>query len=189
MAVVTFWGETSKEIGQTYSIATIATNIAANHNQRILVISIDANDTTLENCFWDPKKTNQQKQLLGIDKKVNVDSGVEGLAKAVSTGRATPENISNYTKVVFEGRLEVLKGYQGKNAEMYNKIRAYYPEIIKIANRHYDLVLVDLGKGYTKFAKAILESSDLILFGISQTMSTIETYAGIKKQNLLRTKR
>lgn len=192
MAIITFWSDYLKETGQTYTIASVATNIAINHNQRILLISTEYDDDSLESCFWNMKKQSQATNLFISDNKINIDSGIEGLVKAMLANRATPENIKNYTKVVFKDRLEVLPGFIGKNTEEYEKISKYYPDIIKTANKYYDFVMVDASKGLSPLTKDLLDISDLIVVNINQRLKTIDSYLELmgkkeisKKDNII----
>ena len=56
MAIVTFCSNEIKETGQTLSLSAVATYMAIEHNYKILVISTDFNDLSLENCFWEYDK-------------------------------------------------------------------------------------------------------------------------------------
>lgn len=53
MAIITFCSNETKETGQTMSLAATAAYMAIEHNYKILVISTDFNDLSLENCFWE----------------------------------------------------------------------------------------------------------------------------------------
>ncbi len=110
MAVVAFWSSSDKETGQTVSAAAIATFMAIEHNFRILLVDATFNDDTLERCFWTVNNKNSltaQKMNKG---KLDISSGAEGLASAIASNKATPEIITNYTRVVFKNRLDVLCG-------------------------------------------------------------------------------
>ncbi len=99
MSVVTFWGNGKVETAQTTSLAGIATQLTVEHNYKILLINTKHNDPTLEECFW--------RQTTGM-KQTDLETGITGLIKAISSNKATPEVITNYTRAVFKDRLEVL---------------------------------------------------------------------------------
>ena len=65
MSIVTFFSEDMKETGQSMSVAAIATAMAIEHNYKILLISTDFLDKTLENCFW-----NQNAKRIRISRNV-----------------------------------------------------------------------------------------------------------------------
>ena len=62
-----------------------------------------------------------------------------------------------------------------KKDEDYEKVAANYPEILKIANRYYDMIFVDLTRKMdTKQAKDILDISDVVIMNITQRLRTID---------------
>ena len=145
MAVVTFWSECKKEIGQTSTAIAVATQMAIEHNYKILLIST-YNTNEIDKAFWNNQK--KQKGLGEIfknTKKINIDSGIQGLAKVELSNKLTPDIITNYSKIVFKNRLEVLDGHIGREAD-YKTIFSTYPEIIEGASRYYDMVIVDLNR-------------------------------------------
>lgn len=111
------------------------------------------------------------------------DSGIEGLAKIVKANRTTPEIITNYTKIVFKDRLEVLLGIKSNSYSEYERLRSYYVDILNAANQYYDLVLVDVNKGLDgDFAKSILEISDLIVTNLTQRLKIVDDFINIKEK-------
>jgi len=176
MAIITFWSNGKEETAKTLSISAIATHMAIEHNFRILELSTNYNDTTLETCYWEqPKQTNVNIVGLG--------AGVEGLAQAVASHRATPEVITNYTKIVFKNRLEVLPGIKTSDYSEYERIKSVYKEILKTANKYYDLIFVDLNKGLdSEDTKAILEMSDIVVVCLTQRLKIINEYMELKEK-------
>lgn len=185
MAIVTFWSECKKEVGQTAAAIAVATQMAMEHNLKILLISTYNNDE-LKEAFWQEQK--QKKGLSGLfegKKKVNIDSGIQGLAKTVSSSKLTPQIITNYTRIVFKDRLEVLDGYSSKEME-YEDIYKVYPSIILNAHMYYDMVIVDLNRNIeNETNKKILETSNLILYGMTQKNSTLNQYVDSKTNGFI----
>ena len=185
MAIVTFWSEYKKEVGQTAAAIAVATQMAMEHNLKILLISTYNNDE-LKEAFWQEQK--QKKGLAGLfegKKKVNIDSGIQGLAKTVSSSKLTPEIITNYTRIVFKDRLEVLDGYSSREME-YEDIYKVYPSIILNAHMYYDMVIVDLNRNIeNETNKKILETSNLILYGMTQKNSTLNQYVDSKANGFI----
>lgn len=107
MSIITFWSNGKEETAKTLSIAAIATNIAMERNFKILIVPTNYNDDTLELCFWEKE---EERRGLNIFNGVKNDltAGIEGLARAITSNKATPEIIKNYTKIVFRDRLEIL---------------------------------------------------------------------------------
>lgn len=174
MSIIAFWSNGKEETAKTLSIAAIATYMAMQHNYKILVVSTAYNDDTLETCFW--KKDRQLQLFSGLNiKKQDIASGVEGLARAISSNKVTPEIITNYTKIVFRDRLEILLGPSTTSYEEYEKFLPLYTDILKSANKYYDLVFVDLNKGTEKEGIVdVLTMSDLVIINITQRLKTID---------------
>lgn len=176
MAIVTFWSECKKEIGQTSTAIAVATQMAIEHNYKILLIST-YNTNEIDKAFWSKEKA--KKGLAGIfenTKKVNIDAGIQGLSKVALSNKLTPELITNYTRIVFKNRLEILDGYVNTE-EDYQNIIDIYPEIILQASMYYDIVLVDLNRELTNPSiKKIIEDSHIIAYGINQKMNELDEY-------------
>lgn len=177
MSIVTFWNNGTEQTGKTLSIAAIATHLAIEHNYRILVITTGYQDNNLDNCYWQqttPKKNN--RGLFGPNTNAAMEEGIAGLARIMKSNKLSPEHITNYTKIIFKDRLEILPTFKGSRDD-YEDLRKYYPDIISLANSYYDLVLVDLDKQvHDDIADTILEGSNLIVINLSQRLTTINEF-------------
>ena len=176
MAIISFWSGESKESAQTLSMVAVATYMAIEHNYRILVVDATFQDDTLERCFWNvDSKKNITKDLNGG--KMDIASGAEGLVSAVASNRTTPEIIPNYTKVVLKNRLDILCGLKTDEPEQFEKSISHYKELLKIANKYYDFVFVDLSKTLKdKNTRIILEASNIIVYTFVQNLKMIDSY-------------
>lgn len=185
MSVVTFWNSGKEETGKTLAIAAISTYMAIEHNYRILVISTSKDDKTIENCFWKQKKTKKNLGLFGPNTNIAMEEGVDGLIKIMKSNKLAPENITNYTKIVFKDRLEILQSYKG-NSEEYKEITNMYPDIINLANNYYDLVLVDLDNNINSYAvEKIIGASNLVVINLSQRLTSIDNFLEIREKNAM----
>ena len=185
MSVVTFWNSGKEETGKTLAIAAISTYMAIEHNYRILVISTSKDDKTIENCFWKQKKTKKNLGLFGPNTNIAMEEGVDGLIKIMKSNKLAPENITNYTKIVFKDRLEILQSYKG-NSEEYKEITNMYPDIINLANNYYDLVLVDLDSNInSSIVEKIIEASNLVVINLSQRLTSIDNFLEIREKNAM----
>jgi len=175
MSIVTFWGSGKEQVGKTLAVVAIATNMAIEYNKRILVISASYNNDTIKNCYWNfesTKKTNIFKPANGIE----VDNGIEGLAKIIQSKKVTPNLITDYTKIVFKDRLEVLLGFEAETLLTRQEVGKIYLEIVQLADQYYDMVLVDLDNDINETeANAILNKSDLVIAMASQKLLSIKT--------------
>lgn len=176
MSVVTFWNDGKEQTGKTLSIAAISTYMAIEHNYRILIISTGYRDDTLNQCFWKEKKVKRNFGLFGPNTNEILEEGIVGLAKVVKSNKLSPENITNYTKIIFKDRLEVLQGFKGETSD-YDELEKTYPDIINLANSYYDLVFIDLDNEMNpNIREMILANSDLIVANISQRLTSIDRF-------------
>lgn len=184
MAIVTFWSNGKEETAKTLSVAAIATNMAIEHNYKILLLSTNYNDDTLEDCFFEKKKPKKSLlQLAPPGAIMEFDNGIEGLSKAIKSNKATPELISNYTKIVFKDRLDVLLSIKSGSYDEYVRLRDIYPDILQAANQYYDLIFVDINKGLDSgFIRGILKTSDLVITNLTQRIKIIDDFMRIREK-------
>lgn len=132
MAIITFCSNEIKETGQTLSLAAIAAYMAIEHNYKILIVSTSFNELTLENCFWEYEKI-RPTGLIKKDEKVGIESGIEGLVKALKSNRTSNEIIKNYSRIVLRDRLDVLISPATKSYQEYSEIAENYVDILQTA--------------------------------------------------------
>lgn len=186
MAVIAFWSDEEKETGQTLSMVALSTYMAIEFSYRILNISTNFKDETMENCYWNHQKHTPfiTKFSNSLDSVVGLDNGIEGLVKIIKSNKTTSNIISNYSKMVFNERLDVLRSPKTNVYSEYSEIAKMYPEIINLANKNYDLVFVDISKKMNKEdANRILEISDVVVVNITQRLQNIEKFYILKEQN------
>ena len=173
MSIVTFYNSAREQTGQTMSAIAMTTNMAIQHNVKILLISTSLNDDTIKNCFWH-EKGNLLSGIFGTNVNLVNQSGIEGLDRVVRSNKISPDIIKDYTKVVLKNRLEVLLGTTGTD-EQHSNISNQYMEIIMQASKYYDFVFVDLDRNLSgKVKREILKYSDILLPIVSQNLSTLQ---------------
>ena len=181
MAIITFRSNELKETGQTLSMVAVATQMAIEHSYKILIVSTNFKDQTLENCFWELSKLNNAHNV-SEKAKVGVDSGVEGLIKVLVSNRTSTEIIKNYSRTVLKDRLDILLSPVTQDYREYTQICENYQEILKMANRYYDLVFVDLtNRMNEEQAQNIINVSDVIIFNITQRLKNINDFLELKE--------
>lgn len=180
MAIVSFWTEDDKETGQTSTAIAVATQMAIQHNKKVLLISTYENNKEIDAAYIKPQaQKSNLLSFLNLNKKtVGIESGVTGLMKIEGSNKLSPELIKDYTGIIFKERLEVLSGYDGVETPT---IDAFYVSLIKKANMVYDIVLVDLKKGINELAQDILTISDVVVYGMTQKRHSIEVYSKSRK--------
>lgn len=174
MSIVTFWGSGKEQVGKTLAVVAIATNIAIEHNKRVLVVSASYNNDALKNCYWSDETT-KRNSIFRPRTGIELDNGIDGLAKMIQSNKISPETITDYTKVIFKDRLEVLLGFEQKTLSNRETVGKIYSEIVQTAGRYYDLVFVDLDNEIDQTGtNEILENSDLIIAMSSQKLASVK---------------
>lgn len=184
MSIVTFCGTGKEQVGKTLSLVAVATNMAIEHNKRILIISASYNNDTIKNCYWG--EANQRKGLLfKHQNQISLDNGIEGLAQIIKSNKITPDVITDYAKTVFKNRLEILLGFEQFVNFSEEEIGKTYADIIKIADKYYDIVFVDLDNELDKNASnEILEMSNVVILTSSQKIKSVSALKKLKGETL-----
>ena len=184
MAIITFKSNEIKETGQTLSLVATATQMAIEHSYKTLIVSTNFKDQTLENCFWELDRLNRPIVDVNGHTAVGVDSGIEGLLKVLASNKTSPEIVKNYSKIVLKDRLDVLLSPRAEDYQEYIRICNEYPEVLKVANRYYDLIFIDLtSRMQEDVAQGIIDISDIILFNMTQRLKSINDFLELKEAN------
>ena len=182
MSVVTFWDNGKEQSGKSLAIAAISTHMSIEHNYKILIVSTGHKDTTIDRCFWEEKKPKKNLGLFGPNTNITIEDGIVGLETMMRSNRISSEQITNYTKIIFKDRLEVLPSFKGEKLE-YDELKTNYPDIINLANQYYDLVFVDLDEELGEDGiNQILENSNLVVATLSQRLASINTFMKLKNE-------
>ena len=180
MAIISFWNNGREETGKTSSIIAITTLLSIHHNYKILVLDTKYNDYSYEDSFWQEDRT---MKLINNNTRMNIDHGISGLSKAILSNKTSPEIITNYTRIVFKDRLELLTDTD-VSVEDYEIHKKIFKDIAKIASKYYDLVFIDIDGSLEENIKdSLLEISDLIVVNLQQKLRTINEYLQIKQEN------
>lgn len=189
MSVITFVNNLEEETGKTMSLVAIATHMAINNNNRILIISTTNKEDKINSCFFEEQQA--KKMRLGIlgnrTSAIDSESGIEGIAKIARSNKLTPELITNYTKVVFKDRLEIILGADKSKRplteEEDKEITEEYINLISVARMYYDKVFVDLDSNLSEeIRQRIVDSSDLVIVNTSQNFNSLRKLKE-KKEN------
>lgn len=185
MAIITFWNDSREQAGKTMASIAVATRMSIDRNSKILLISTSYDDSTLRDCFWG-NETTKNTNFFGNNKgnSVSVENGIAGLVKLASSNKLEPSIITDYTRVIFKERLEVIPGPSNpeeatvdEKIKEYRKIEEYYISLIKVANQYYDMVIVDLDNMLSeKIREDILKLSTVNVYVFSQKLSSISIF-------------
>ncbi len=190
MSIVAFWNDDKEQTGKTLTSVAVATRMAIERNLKVLLISTSYREPTVKNCFW-VDIVRKDTKLFNTGNNIAVQSGIEGLSRLVKANKIQPSIITDYTKVIFKNRLEVLSGYIGNkdNSEEesrndYEKVAQSYPELLKLANQYYDMVLVDVDNDLPlEVRKTIIGEANLQIFVMTQRLASLDRYNELKNKN------
>ena len=173
MAVITFYPSCDKETGNTIAAIAFATFLGITKNKKTLLISTGLNDTTVKESLW-VSEQKKRSGLFGPNTTSVAQNGIEELDRIIRSNRFTPEIITNYTRVALRERLEALMGYIGRK-DQYDEIQKNYPQIVSLAAKSYDTVIVDIDRNMDKVTQlAILNASDIVIATVPQRITDIQ---------------
>lgn len=194
MSVITFYTSGKDQTGNTASAIALATYMGIVQNKKILFISTALNNNEIKKALW-PTQTKKKSGLFGPNNTASVnDNGIEGLDRIIRSNRISPDIITDYTRVALKGRLEILQGYSGSE-EQYKEIQKQYLQIIALAKKVYNTVIVDIDRELEAKTKLeILKETDVVvamttqkLDNISNTVRTMAEGVAFKKSNSILT--
>lgn len=182
MAIITFWNNNTGKIGQTHSALAIASYMAIEHNYKILLMSTKCNDEVAIRAVKGIDRVKTIKLLTNNKNSMDLESGIEGMAKLASANRLAPEMVPNYTQIVYKNRLEIVTAPKEKEDLDYNKVYSSCKDIINVAKRHYDIVIVDLNNGFEEeTTKEIIKMSDIVILNMEQKPSEFENMLKLRE--------
>ena len=191
MSVITFVNNEKEQTGKTMSLVAIATYMAINYNERIIIISTTNTEDKIKSCYFEEQEVKKiRKGIFGNrgPSILDTESGIEGIAKIARSNKLTPEIITNYTRVVFKDRLEVILGSSTKKSDddliAAKDITEEYPDLISIAKMYYDRIFVDLDDNLNdEIKQRIMDISDLLIICSNQGLNSIKKLQKCKEEN------
>ena len=191
MSVIAFYTNSKDQTGNTISAISLATYLGITKNKKTLFISTALNDNTVREALW-PAKKKKRSGLFGPNTSVISENGIEGLDRVIRSNKISPDIITDYTKVALKNRLEFLLGYRGSK-EQYKEIQKQYVQIINMASKCYDTVIVDIDKGLevktqfelTNIADVVVAMTTQKLTNITSLITTIAEGVALKKSNTI----
>ncbi|MCI9063876.1 MAG: hypothetical protein HFJ17_04670 [Clostridia bacterium] len=183
MAIVTFCGDGNKETGNTAAAIATATYMAIKHNIKILLISTNFNENTTKECFWTDKSKRTIIPGGQNQAAATIQSGIEGLSRLIGSSKIEPRMIKDYTNMILRDRLDVLLGYNGEKKQ-YRIIQTIYPQLIPVASKYYDMVIVDVDDKLEKQTQdEIVSVADIKVITTNQRIRDIQAVAGKLENN------
>lgn len=172
MPIVSFWSTgNSGQTSTTSTMVAVACAMATMNkkNYRILVTQTEYGKKDLEASFCNLNKSSSKGSA------DLADTGVDALDRLIRSNKLTPENIANYAKPILKNRLELLFGSFKNDKDSYERVLETIPMILDYSSQFYDLVMVDLSKGFNNTEiNQILQKSDVIVLTMSQKVSVLD---------------
>ncbi len=172
MPIVSFWSTAeSTQTATTSTIVAVACAMARNskNSYKMLLTQTHFKNMDLENSFFNLDKLSSRGS---ID---IADTGIDALDRLLRSNKLSPENIPNYAKPILQGRLELLFGSFKNDKDSYERVLETMPMMIDNASKFYDIVLVDLSRGYNcTEINQILKQSDIIVLTLSQKSTILK---------------
>ena len=144
MAIITFWNDNTGKSGQTHSALAIASYMGIERNYRILLMSTKANDQVMLQAIGADTRNKTIKKLTKVKQSMDLESGMEGMAKLAAANRLSPEIVPNYTQIVYKNRLEIVTAPVGKQDFEYDRVYSSCKDIVNVARKYYDIIIIDL---------------------------------------------
>lgn len=186
MVIVTFWNDNTGKIGQTHSAMAIASYMGTEHNYRTLLMTTRYNDRVALKGFGYENKAKKIGIFGGNKQAMDLESGIEGMAKLVTAKRLVPEMVANYTKIIYKNRLEVVSAPKAREDVDYNRLYRSCKDILAVARGHYDIIFVDLNNGLEdETTKEILKMSNIIILNMEQKPSEMEKILKLREDKEL----
>ncbi len=176
MPIISFWNPTATaQTGTTATMVAVANSIATRYPRyKMLLTQTHFSNLKMESSYFNMDKLASKGSLDDI-----VDTGIDALAKLLSSNKISPESIQIYSKLKGKS-VEVLYGSFKSDKDSFEKVLETMPFMIDYAVQRYDLVLVDLTKGTNvKEVDDILQKSDLIVVTMNQDKEVLRE---MKKQ-------
>ncbi len=168
MPIISFYNNSRREAGNTLSSIALATQMAIEHNMKILLLSTSFKDETIKESFVNENKT-IKRLFKNTQPKIN-QGGIEGLDRIIKSNKMSKDIVKDYTEVVLKDRLELLLGLGKNHEKSYEDIEQDYEKIVLLANQYYDMVIVDIDRELSQEVKnAIIKHSDIVILTAVQT--------------------
>jgi len=173
---IAFWSPNHGQTGTTSAAVAMACMAALLYNFKILLAHSHFERSTLESCFM-KEKVHDHEDFLDFS-----DNGLDALKRLAKNGRLTSGMICNYTiSLLANRRLDLLQGTKTSKPIDAQETLALLSQIFTIANRDYDLTMIDVPSGtHHKLTRTIIQQSDLVVVCLNQNKAILDAYFSSK---------
>lgn len=177
---IAFWSNLHGQGATTANAAAFACVISQKTSYRVLIAQNHSGLNALERYLM-RKREQAAARMLDY-----TNSGMDALVRLYKNGRLRPEKIPDYTWSLMKNHgLDLLFGSE-KSETLREESQELILNIFKCAREAYDLVILDLHSGLEGTnTKALLETSDIVVYCISQNRALLDSLRRITGENPL----
>lgn len=170
MSIVTCWDPGQGGSEQIASI--LATVTGLNYVLRLLLLHDGEGNSGVEDAF------EAMEKYYGDSMLAVSDQGMEAILRLSHSQRLTRENISNYTRPILRGRLDLVEGRftSGKNEGSLGMSEHDLMSVLRVAKQYYDLVFMHTNEVSLMAKPELIHESDVIVVTLKQNMRQLESF-------------
>lgn len=185
MSIITFANFSQYETGQTLMAAAYATCLGIEHNYKILLMTTDFNDKTLENSFWNGYQKDRLKDVVSRNNTtIDTSTGYGGLSRVFGSSHASGEAVASYAKPVFKDRLDIIPAPNTVDFKDFLNMNELFTQVADVGNKFYDVIIVDLYRNLPEETKKkFMDMSTVTLYGLRQNFGDIKSFLDLRMQN------
>lgn len=165
---ITSWSPVHGTPGTTSNLLAIALYIT-------VTLRIKSTITQTNFCM-----NNLEGPLLGNkmpSKDYFQDIGMDALARSIKSAPLDEETFYNASYSLLRDKLFLLPGTTKNNQEFYEMdMEKVINNILKSAERFYDVVYIDTNSGKNNLSQQVVETSDLVIVNLNQNKWVIDRY-------------
>ena len=166
--LVSFWSPFHGQTCTTSNAVAVGTYISITHKLKILLMNNLIHKSNMESAF-----------LLNDDDDTAIfdDSGIDSLMKLAFSSKLSPENISDYSKILIPNRLELLIGTSKTRQNDLNKLSDVIKYIATCAKETYDIIICDTNASlHGDLSIKMLDISDIVIINLNQNIEVLKSY-------------
>lgn len=177
---IAFWSNMHGQAAVTANAAAVSSIVALKTSYRTLVAQNHIELNALEHYLL---RKREQAAIRMLD---YTNQGVDALVRLYKNGRLRPEMIPDYTWSRMKNHgLDLLFGSE-KRENLCTDSQDLLLSIFQCAKESYDLIILDLHSGLNGTnSQRLLETSDIIVYCLSQNRSLLEDFQRTMDENPL----
>lgn len=166
--IIASWSNVHGQPRTTSNMVAITVAVAMCYNRKCLLTQTHFNLNNLESYLIGKRENSRD---------VFMDIGLDGLASVIKLRALNKETIENYSIPLLYKKLTLLPGTTSGNRKVFaDDMGKTITMLLNEANKHYEMVFVDINSGSDEVSMKILEQADIVLVNLSQNKSVLDNY-------------